>query len=279
LEKKRIRVIAAFLIFAICAGLFAMDMARTKRITEENRAIVYTQASDSLNWTLEMPNPHSQIYPIHSIPNQFVAYYKGFWGVIDSEGTEIIPFDLGFAEMSSYSENGLYLVAVDSTKGTQSDVLRWGYIDISGNYIIEPQYSEAEMFSGKYAAVKKDNLWKIIDMNADTVYTFNENEIPTRTRDEGIFWVEGNNLHGYINIITGKYEGVENKPIRFGDWDRVDTAKYDVTPLSEHYSYTDANGNTKYFKLFTSIERPAFGYVVVSKGPLDHGIVKLEPIE
>jgi len=107
LEKKRIRVIAAFLIFAICAGLFAMDMARTKRITEENRAIVYTQASDSLNWTLEMPNPHSQIYPIHSIPNQFVAYYKGFWGVIDSEGTEIIPFDLGFAEMSSYSENGL----------------------------------------------------------------------------------------------------------------------------------------------------------------------------
>ncbi len=46
---------------------------------------------------------------------------------------------------------------------------KWGFVDSSGNIVIEPQYDDARSFSYGYAAVKKDGRWGFIDKNGKIV--------------------------------------------------------------------------------------------------------------
>lgn len=47
------------------------------------------------------------------------------------------------------------------------DNLLWGYMDSSGDMILEPQYEEALPFSGKYAVVKINGVYTLIDSRGD----------------------------------------------------------------------------------------------------------------
>ncbi len=44
-----------------------------------------------------------------------------------------------------------------------------GYINKSGDYVIEPQFNKASDFSGKYAAAEKDGKWGVINTEGNWV--------------------------------------------------------------------------------------------------------------
>ncbi|MBP7708010.1 MAG: WG repeat-containing protein [Candidatus Aminicenantes bacterium] len=112
--------------------------------------------------------------------------YEGKWGFIDRAGTWVIPpqFDdvkPGYFEQSlegsiSSGKEGLAPVCVGGKDEGYISKTRskWGYIDKSGRWIINPQYEDAEPFSGAFAAVmvggRPDELgitingkWGVID--------------------------------------------------------------------------------------------------------------------
>lgn len=46
---------------------------------------------------------------------------------------------------------------------------KWGFVDVDGNVVIEPQYEEARSFSNGYAAVRYAGEWGYIDSNGNVV--------------------------------------------------------------------------------------------------------------
>ena len=46
---------------------------------------------------------------------------------------------------------------------------KWGFVDISGNTVIEPQYEQARSFHNGYAAVKRDGKWGFINKNNEMI--------------------------------------------------------------------------------------------------------------
>lgn len=62
-------------------------------------------------------------------------------------------------ETVSFSQDGGYIPYMEG--------LLWGYMDSSGDMILEPQYEEALPFSGKYAVVKIKGVYTLIDSLGD----------------------------------------------------------------------------------------------------------------
>ncbi|WP_158588966.1 WG repeat-containing protein [Butyrivibrio sp. XB500-5] len=129
---------------------------------------------------------------------------------------DIAPSRIGDAP-KSFSKNGLAAAQVLRAKknGTGMDKV-WGYIDNTGEFVIEPQYKEAEDFGDNgYALVENmDDTFEFIDENGDVVsekysnaYSFSDNglafvcELDTKRA-------------GYVNdnfeyVIEGDYNSEE----------------------------------------------------------------------
>lgn len=70
---------------------------------------------------------------------------------------------------------------------------KWGFIDISGKWIIEPEFDEAKSFSSGFAAVCSRENWKLISRSKETVvqgdfvyigYVNSDGRVMVRTKDE-----------------------------------------------------------------------------------------------
>ena len=46
---------------------------------------------------------------------------------------------------------------------------KWGFVDSTGNMVIEPQYEDARSFSSGFAAVQKDGQWGFINLDGEMV--------------------------------------------------------------------------------------------------------------
>ena len=64
-------------------------------------------------------------------------------------------------------------------EGTATDVLaavciggKWGFIDVNGQIIIEPQYMDAHSFSNGFAAVSQNSEWGFINPNGELVIDY-----------------------------------------------------------------------------------------------------------
>lgn len=78
-------------------------------------------------------------------PGEYRLYKKKNWKAIG---------DFVCENMDICTEDGL----IAYQKGNQ-----WGYVDIEGNIVIEPQYERAKSFSNGLAAVQMDGAWGFID--------------------------------------------------------------------------------------------------------------------
>jgi hypothetical protein len=87
---------------------------------------------------------------IYSNPNDPLAAYKidKMWHFIDYDGKEIMP-PQEYENVLGYSEGA---ICVSKMIG---GVEKWGFIDIKGNLIIQPEYDNASLFSEGYALVYK----------------------------------------------------------------------------------------------------------------------------
>ncbi|MGG1659211.1 WG repeat-containing protein [Brevibacillus sp. NRS-1366] len=95
--------------------------------------------------------------------NEGMAAVKknGLWGFIDKKGKEVLPFRYKSAERPPSFSKGLAPVQTSNNK--------YGYIDVSGKFVIEPKYDEALAFSDGLAAVQIDKKWGYINLSGDIV--------------------------------------------------------------------------------------------------------------
>lgn len=133
------------------------------------------------------------------------------FGVIDNQGNIIVPAQYQKIEISP--EADIMLVLQDE---------KYGYMDMQGKFIIEPEYDRARMFAGEYAAVAK--FFDLGDENRDSMgYTTcwgmidrsGKERIPLgydwlEASENGIAAVQLNQKWGFINaenktIVDFKY--------------------------------------------------------------------------
>ncbi len=108
-------------------------------------------------------------------------YEEGKCGYVNTKGEEVIPFS--FYTAAPFSE-GLAAVGVDLPKeeGRQSAETRYGFIDQTGNRVIEPKYRRAFAF--------QDGLAKVEDMDRNIGYIDKTGKevIPLRYNKITDFW-------------------------------------------------------------------------------------------
>lgn len=140
------------------------------------------------------------------------------WFIIDNEGNQVsdeVYSDIKLNRDFTYNRNGVkilkhsgdvfYSVYVNDKKiGEYDDVgvvtddeliavcvnRIWGFIDLKGNYVIEPQYKDARSFSFGLAAVFDGKKWGFIDKNGKLA-------IANQFFDVGYF-----NSEGYCMVLN-----------------------------------------------------------------------------
>ncbi len=120
----------------------------------------------------------------------------------------------------------------------------WGFVDISGSWVIKPQYFKAMPFHEGIAAVREFNLWGYVNMEGEWVI---EPEFKMATSfEEGLAGVVSNNRWGFINrdgevVIPFEYEKVSSFSEGLA-----------VVATDEHYQFIDHLGNVILDGAFTS---------------------------
>lgn len=92
-----------------------------------------------------------------------------------------------------------------------------GFINPNGDWIISPQYDEAEDFyEREYTFVKKKNKWAVIDRQGKNVLAF-EYEKPTGDDGTLLRFVAKAGKHGMIDLETGteKIQCIYDVPLEF----------------------------------------------------------------
>ena len=136
---------------------YYMD-AQGNRIIDETFCCVYTDHSSS-NILRYYWSSHNYLF------NDGIALVgidrkgKVVPTYININGETVFPSD-GWSDAQPFSE-GLAAVCKDG---------KWGYIDTSGQYVIEPKYQSARSFSDGVAIVDETDEWFIIDTKGEVLY-------------------------------------------------------------------------------------------------------------
>ena len=84
--------------------------------------------------------------------------------------------------------------------------LLYGYVNAKGEYVITPQFEEAQSFSEGLAAVKIDNKWGYIDTTGKFIIT---------PQFQEAYYFGENQYYGMARIIKNNKWGVINKSGKF----------------------------------------------------------------
>lgn len=93
--------------------------------------------------------------------------------------------------------NGYYSDFKNGRAAVQKE-FKYGFIDYTGKFVIEPIYDEVRDFSNGYAAVKKEGKWGFIDVNGKVQVEFQFNNEPKSFTDNRAFVQGSNNKWGII---------------------------------------------------------------------------------
>lgn len=129
------------------------------------------------------------------------------YGFIDGRGKEIIAPSWNLILPQS---NGLF--CAQKEKGGN-----FGYVDASGNYVIEPTYAEARSFVGNSASVKNSEGWGMINTDNSKLISCKWTDImPVSEHHPSICWVKDGDKWKALDIksenfaFEGSYHGVGN---------------------------------------------------------------------
>jgi hypothetical protein len=152
---------------------------------------------------------------------------SGNFGFIDENQNLLIP--ALFTVVKPFSEN----LAVAAISGETGD--KYGFINTSGEWIIEPKYFDANGFSQGLAAVYLNDQWSFIDHQGNQAFSLTFDHADKF--EKGGCWV---NYQGYEKYFsrTGKiYSEYQNDPIL-----RQETG-LTVVVINEKYGLMDSIGN------------------------------------
>lgn len=97
---------------------------------------------------------------------------RGGYGFIDNSGKLAIRASDRVHNVREFSE-GLAVIAVKPSRGQITDgASKWGYLDLAGNIVIQPEYERATDFSEGLAAVQLAGKWGYIDKFGKHVIDF-----------------------------------------------------------------------------------------------------------
>ena len=159
----------------------------------------------------------------------------------------------------------LFTLIVGSTTAMTHDVLfpakekgLWGFINISGEWVIKPTYFKAQPFHEGLAAVRELNKWGFIDK--DGIWVIEPRFEIATAFEEGLAGVVSGSRWGFINkqgeiVIPFEYE----KASSFSEG-------LAVVAKNEHYQYIDHLGNVILDGAFTYASPFAEGLAVVEWG-------------
>ncbi len=126
----------------------------------------------------------------------------GQWYIIDTDGEEVDgPYeDIALYQDGTYSKNGVKMLKENGEynlyvndeliasyskvdKLSEDGIFafaengKWGYADLQGNVIVEPQYARARSFSNGLAAVFNGQLWGFINKNGEVAIDFSFEDV------------------------------------------------------------------------------------------------------
>lgn len=82
----------------------------------------------------------------------------------------------------------------------------WGYIDKTGKYVVNPSYASAKEFHGNLALITNDNLWSYIDQKGKVVWTEKPDTSITAIKNSDV------NFQGKPNIKISDGKFSSNDP-------------------------------------------------------------------
>ncbi len=158
----------------------------------------------------------------------------GKYGVINSSGETIIPFNYNLINHIYGSSDSLFELKVNGARygfiNREGNIIadpqyeqamdfseglsavkqsgKWGFIDSSGTIVIEPHFSAVTVFSEGFAAARLKNKWGYI--NSDGEWEIKNNYEAAGTFNSGLAAVKKNGRYCYINtqdkiIIKGPF--------------------------------------------------------------------------
>ncbi|MDE6553867.1 MAG: WG repeat-containing protein [Muribaculaceae bacterium] len=150
----------------------------------------------------------------------------------------------------------VYDYGIEYSNGISGDVIwksphKWGYIDKSGKWVIEPKYKEAYPFSDGLAKVCSDGLYGFIDRSG--AWVIEPKYVEAESFSEGMAKVKVDDKYGYIDkngamVIEPKYDEAEsfNEGLALvkgnnGNWGFIDkTGVFAINPdFQAGYSFSD----------------------------------------
>ena len=150
--------------------------------------------------------------------NLAIVKQKGKFGVIDKQGKVILP--ISFNEIGDISS----LMAFSKGKG-------WGFIDLTGKVIIQPEFDYAESFKDGLAIVEKMTLQGVIDAKGNDIIPISFASIERLTKD--LFIVSNGSKDG---IYSSKGEILV--PLNYQQVRMIDKDLFLLTSNNEvHYLY------------------------------------------
>ena len=134
------------------------------------------------------------------------VYINNLEGVIDCDGTVIIPIVNKNIELFSDLDDKLFPVMKDD---------RYGYLDAKNRLIVSYQYESASTFIKGTAIVKENGTWKLIDKKNKLLTKLDYEPLKSKRNflSEGLIIFKKNKKYGFINlkgkvIIEAIYEEV-----------------------------------------------------------------------
>lgn len=116
------------------------------------------------------------------------------WCLLSKEGTEVFPKGLKDYKISALNE-GIALI-LNTSEG------KFGYMDLTGNWIIEPTYVKAKAFYNGRAAYLENEKWGYLNTSGEKV--IKAQYVKVSKFNENIAQVSNGNTWSYIDVNGNK---------------------------------------------------------------------------
>jgi len=151
---------------------------------------------------------------------------NGKWGALDRNGKLVVPIEYDdiyiyddviiwannrAEQLSGYfDKDGNAVISLRNPNGGYSSEPaegligleknnKWGYVDYTGNIVIDFEYDAVGSFSAGFAPVQKDGMWGYIDKSGQIIIAFDYDDVQCFSGD--FAWVQRNGKWGILRII------------------------------------------------------------------------------
>lgn len=172
----------------------------------------------------------------------FVVKSDVGYGIIDNKGNESLKPDW---KMILPAHEGMHCAL-------KSDDEKYGYINSTGEYVIEPTFDAARSFNNKTACVMRNDAWGIITPDGKNLVECKWQDIlPISTHTPNSCWVKGDDKWFHMDIPTAKplFDGTY-----FGAYNFNENGHALVFSEENLCGYIDNTGNLILPMRFTSVE-------------------------